>query len=160
RPPRSVDNANDAKGVRIPAQGQQPPRLVSGGDKPADAGKDRTLSAKRRTGKRGEMAMLGVEVALAVLIVSGSIATDRSVKAKLNKAGTEFARASAEEPEDIAELDNDDDTKKEVKYADLVRPTWLVRPNEDLCKLAEHLFHEADLGWLIADLNARNIKET
>lgn len=57
-------------------------------------------------------------------------------------------------------VDNDTDAKSRVhKYGQRRRPTWLVRPGEDLCKLAKHLFHDAKLGWLIADINAPNINE-
>ncbi|MFN8655734.1 MAG: hypothetical protein U0105_05310 [Candidatus Obscuribacterales bacterium] len=45
------------------------------------------------------------------------------------------------------------------KYEHRPRPTWSVRPGEDLCKLAEHLFYDAQLCWLIADINAAITKE-
>lgn len=45
------------------------------------------------------------------------------------------------------------------KYEHRPRPTWSVRPGEDLCKLSRQLFPKAELGWLIADINAGSISE-
>lgn len=44
-------------------------------------------------------------------------------------------------------------------YQPRVRPTWQVGSNEDLCALADRLFKDARLGWLIADLNQLNTTE-
>lgn len=121
------------------------------------------IKRMRRLGE-GDRALLGAEIALVALLVSASIAKEKSgkteaKKAKLGGAGAELAKAS-DAAGDISEIDNDDNANKRGLYHVLTRPTWLVRPGEDLVKLAEHLFHEAELGWLIADLNVGQIKES
>lgn len=94
----------------------------------------------RRWRKFKKRKLIGVEIALALLLTSAAIAHARE------------------------EEQQDDTTDKHLAYqkqafAILTRPTWLVRPNEDLVKLAQHLFHDGRLGFLIADLNATQIKE-
>lgn len=125
--------------------------------------------------KRGKkLPLIGPEIALAALLISAGVARARGGAA--DKAGLVADKAAADsagQPQlQAAELaaaaealsrksvDDDDDAKSKVhKYDPRIRPTWLVRPGEDLCKLAAHLFHDAKLGWLIADVNAANIKE-
>jgi hypothetical protein len=41
-----------------------------------------------------------------------------------------------------------------------LRPTIMVGANDTLVSIAEHYFHDANLGWLIADLNRPNTKES
>lgn len=42
----------------------------------------------------------------------------------------------------------------------MLRPTCLISERDTLVSLAEELFHDANLGWLIADLNADRIKQS
>lgn len=82
--------------------------------------------------------LIGVEIALAVLLTSSAIA--RHLETRETVAPNEPQRARQSFPV-------------------LTRPTWLVRKNEDLVKLANHLFHDSELGWLIADLNESHLTE-
>lgn len=100
----------------------------------------------RRKGKRlilfPDRRLTGVEIALAVLLTSSAIAR--------RLESSEKADATAEKEKQFAKQ----------AYATLTRPTWLVRPNEDLVKLAQHLFHDGKLGYLIADLNVSQIRDS
>ncbi len=118
-----------------------------------------TLQAKRnafRLTKGREL--LGAEIALVALLVSASVTKERAAQKKAElaniAANAELAKLS-DSGVDVTELND-----FAPKYKALTRPTWLVRHNEDLVKLAEHLFHEAELGWLIADLNIGQTKES
>lgn len=42
----------------------------------------------------------------------------------------------------------------------MLRPTCLISERDTLVSLAEELFHDANLGWLIADLNADRIRQS
>ncbi len=42
----------------------------------------------------------------------------------------------------------------------LHRPTIIVSPRDTLVSIAEAFFHDANLGWLIADLNRHNIEDS
>jgi hypothetical protein len=42
----------------------------------------------------------------------------------------------------------------------MLRPTCLISERDTLVSLAEELFHDANIGWLIADLNADRIKQS
>jgi hypothetical protein len=106
-----------------------------------------------------DLALLGADIAIAALLISASVSRDRTrkMRAEAKRASSEELAKAAQGAELLAELNQDDNSRQ--KYKVLARPTWIVRPNEDLVKLAEHLFHEGELGWLIADLNVNNIKE-
>lgn len=100
-----------------------------------------------------KLALIGPEVALAALLVSAGVARVRGAAAV---AETHLTVTDAE----VVRLDTDPDAQLQLhKYEPRMRPTWLVRSNEDLCALADHLFHDARLGWLIADLNHSNTIE-
>jgi hypothetical protein len=58
------------------------------------------------------------------------------------------------EPTDESEDENG--TSATVLY----RPTWLINKGETLVSIAESLFQDANLGWLIADLNRERLKES
>jgi hypothetical protein len=109
-----------------------------------------------------ELALLGAEIALAALLVSAAIAKEKTEgpeAKKAKKGNAELAKLS-DALDEVAEFIADDKANAAAAYQVLTRSTWLVRPNEDLVKLAEHLFHEAELGWLIADLNMSQTKES
>jgi hypothetical protein len=124
--------------------------------------KTTTLTFSGRVPRGKKLALIGAEVALMALLVSAGVARARGG----DKTAAEKALAEGQfTAEQLAELEaqkqkDDDDARSKVhKYQARIRPTWLVRQGEDLCKLADHLFHDAKLGWLIADINAPNIKE-
>jgi hypothetical protein len=144
--------------------------------------------------------ILGAEIALAVLIASGGIASikhDRQPKGEcLNEtdsAPDERDRAAIEvyepgsEPKTsqktierskpgnsagshVSWTDNNHEeeaTEREFSPISppqstplLLRPTILVEANDTLESIAEHQLNDANLGWLIADLNRHNIKES
>ncbi len=42
----------------------------------------------------------------------------------------------------------------------LRRPSWLIKPNESLVSIAEEVYNDGRIAWLIADLNRGKFKET
>lgn len=127
-------------------------------------GRSQQLTFTTRLPAGRKLALIGPEIALAALLVSAGVARARGA----DKAAAEKALLLQQQQAQAAELaaaenlrtqDDDDARSKVHKYDPRIRPTWLVRPGEDLCKLADHLFHDAKLGWLIADINSANIKE-
>jgi hypothetical protein len=76
--------------------------------------------------------------------------TDRTAYAKTIEQLADEILAQAEESGEQPQ------PKKQV----LVRPTVLINTGETLVGLAEAYFHDPNLGWLIADLNAENIKQS
>lgn len=102
-----------------------------------------------RPGKK--LALIGPEIALAALLISAGVARVR---------GAEAVADHLIAADEMVLHDTDPDAQSQVrKYEPRIRPTWLVRSNEDLGVLADHLFHDARLGWLIADLNQGNTCE-
>lgn len=75
--------------------------------------------------------------------------------------GTEalFEEGAAEDEEVVTEVD-EDDTKNGALSQVLRRPKWVIEAGQTLDGIAERLFGNADLGWLIADLNASLLRET
>jgi len=65
----------------------------------------------------------------------------------------------AGEDEEVSEVDEDDDANNALSQV-LRRPKWVVEAGQTLDGLAEKLFSNADLGWLIADLNRALLRET
>ncbi len=112
-----------------------------------------------RPGKK--LALIGPEIALAALLISAGVARVRGAEAIAEKGGQLTINADHLIAADEMVLhDTDPDAQSQVrKYEPRIRPTWLVRSNEDLGVLADHLFHDARLGWLIADLNLGNTSE-
>jgi hypothetical protein len=145
--------------------------------------------------------ILGAEIALAVLIASGGIASvksDRQSKgdSSLDELDGELGernRPQLESVKSISEFqtptspsrneskDNTtssdsctenaigdeqltepgySSTYKSKPGAVLRRPTVLVEAHETLESIAEHHLKDGNLGWLIADLNRHNIKES
>jgi hypothetical protein len=105
--------------------------------------------------------LIGPEIALAALLISAGVARVRCAERAAERSGqltiTQDHLVAADE---MVLQDMDPDAQSQVrKYEPRIRPTWLVRPDEDLCRLAGHLFHDAHLGWLIADLNQSSTKE-
>lgn len=125
-----------------------------------------TSRRQRNQNPRGKkqaefMEMLGAEIALAALIISASVSRERPAETKEKSAVPQQPdQLKAGECPDAKEVI--DTVKPVVSSFDplLIRPTWIVRPDEDLNRLAEHLFREPAIGWLIADLNSEKIKDT
>jgi hypothetical protein len=133
----TVDGATIASGTALTRRFP-----VKGGDNALLDAKKLIIFRPRRKFKKRKL--IGVEIALAVLLASAAVARNLDGRT---------------EPASDSSSDKEKSLAKQ-SYAALSRPTWLVRPNEDLVKLAEHLFHEGEVGWLIADLNAAQIKDT
>ena len=120
-----------------------------------------SVNARALRGKKKDLALIGPEIALAALFISAGIARARN---KDGAAAQADAPASATaRAEQLARQTADSAAANQqltaYKYQPFARPTWLVRTGEDLCKLAEHLFRDARLGWLIADLNVPSTNE-
>lgn len=113
-----------------------------------------------RSGKK--LALIGPEIALAALLISAGVARVRGGAEGVAEKGGQLT-INADHliaAEEMVLHDTDPDAQLQVrKYEPRIRPTWLVRSNEDLGVLADHLFHDARLGWLIADLNRGNTSE-
>jgi len=119
-----------------------------------------TTLAVRNTsplGSTNDHQMLGAEIALVAVLVSASISKQRDVQKKAELAdkgwNLELGKMS-----DCADDISHESPTISAQYKALTRPTWLVRDNEDLVKLAEHLFQESELGHLIADINIGRTK--
>jgi hypothetical protein len=89
---------------------------------------------------------------------------DEDEAAIVNRAirfGTEelYDEASQEGEEVVGEVD-EDDTKNGALSKVLRRPKWVIEAGQTLDGIAERLFGNADVGWLIADLNRNLLRET
>ena len=98
--------------------------------------------------------LTGVEIALAVAIASAAVA----------KAKPEGDADDASDKPENAELSvtytNADGTVSTAQITSLFkRPTYMVQPNDTLVDIAEKHFHNSDVAWLIADINALRISE-
>lgn len=67
---------------------------------------------------------------------------------------------ASEDEEKVETIEDDDTTNGSALSQVLRRPKWVIQPGETLDGLAERLFSNADLGWLIADLNRSLTRET
>ena len=65
--------------------------------------------------------------------------------------------SEGDKSEDVLEKD---DTSSSALSQVLRRPKWVVQTGDTLDGLAERFFSNADLGWLIADLNRSLLRET
>jgi hypothetical protein len=114
----------------------------------------------------------GVEVALVVLVASAGVARRHPDKRPAGLSEREDGQAEAAETgEDTARemamlVRNDTgaatnyEPPQERRRKALRRPQMIVSASDTLTGLAEALYHEPDLGWLIADLNRHNTKES
>lgn len=65
------------------------------------------------------------------------------------------------EDEDVVDLVDEDDTTNGASLSQVLRrPKWIIEAGQTLDGIAERLFSNADLGWLIADLNRALLRET
>jgi hypothetical protein len=67
---------------------------------------------------------------------------------------------ASEEDEKVEEVNEEDTTNGSPLSQVLRRPKWVVQQGDTLDGLAERFFSNADLGWLIADLNRSLLRET
>jgi hypothetical protein len=74
--------------------------------------------------------------------------------------GVEDLYDESSEEEKIENLIEEDDTTGNALSKVLRRPKWVIQQGETLDGLAERFFANADLGWLIADLNRALVRET
>lgn len=142
--------------------GQNPFTVGSGATGKGISG-DKVLAFTAR-GPINRRALLGVDIAIAAILISGGVARKRMLAGKKGEGKGEGKAgdllSASEGSEDLSETSNDDNLQKVQQYQILTRPTWLVRHGEDLCRLAEHLFQDPALGWLIADLNISSSKQS
>ncbi len=101
--------------------------------------------------------------------------------AKRRKQLAELARRAVirRENDPLDRLDDDEDDKEKSKAkkdtsdqtstkdapvsekkSSTMRATCLIGPGETLVSLAEHYYQDGNVGWLIADVNLTNLKET
>src|SRR5262249_19527365 len=71
---------------------------------------------------------------------------------------TRFTETSNDDVDDTAV--NDDQSKQPSAKKVLMRMTHLVAGNDTLLSIAEAYWHDPNVGWLIADLNKDQIKDT
>lgn len=74
--------------------------------------------------------------------------------------GVENLYDETSEDDKAEEIVDKDDTTGNALSQVLRRPKWVVQTGDTLDGLAERFFSNADLGWLIADLNRSLIRET
>lgn len=114
------------------------------------------LSQLQKSLTSGEKRYLtGVEIALAVAIASAAVA-----KAKPEGEKDDPSDGAPENAELQVTYTNADGTVSTAQITSLFkRPTYLVQPNDTLVDIAEKHFHNSDVAWLIADINALRISE-
>ncbi len=140
------------------------------------------LSFERAGKPGGQLELPGLEIALASLLITAGVARVRPDGALQGEAasgatvgedaaGKKEAMTSASLSGDDAENDADsigasqkgfqaDDKDRLASKAKILhRPHYLVQSNDTLVSIAEAHFHDASIAWLIADLNAKSIKE-
>lgn len=134
---------------------------VRGGIDPTGRGQQLVYVGALNVRHTKKLHLIGPEIALAALLISAGVARVRCAERSAAPGGQPTAAAEHLTIADETALqDCNCDAQSQIRrYEPRIRPTWLVRQNEDLCKLAEHLFHDAGLGWLIADLNQTATKE-
>lgn len=114
----------------------------------------------------------GVEIALAAIIAAGGIRRPNAgddtvdvVEENLDSAADEELKCEGEEEWfPLAAFENDlsqgaepDQARSNQVYK---RPAYLVGRKESLTAIAEKLFSDPDIAWLIADLNKSAIKDS
>lgn len=105
----------------------------------------------------GRRYLTGVEIALAMAIASAAVAKARDPKQQDGQG--ELAADDLKLLLDEARNDNDDGITK-IKTANTVkRPVYMIAHNDSLVEIAERIFNNTDVAWLIADINAGRISE-
>jgi hypothetical protein len=123
--------------------------------------------------------MTGVEIALAAVIASGGLRKLRGKGRPDDSSAVEgdetqevpstyeasAASLTAEQWFSMSMMrklgaGGADEMQKNKSDQVLKRPTYLIGKQETLTGIAENLFEDADIGWLIADVNAGSIKES
>ncbi|HEY9787716.1 MAG TPA: hypothetical protein V6D17_20175 [Candidatus Obscuribacterales bacterium] len=78
-------------------------------------------------------------------------------------ASVDYRRMNSGEAGELSEAAEEisqDESQSSPKHTTIYRPTWLISPGETLVGIAERLFGDPQLGWLIADLNSGKFSET
>ena len=95
--------------------------------------------------------------------LSQTIRVERSLGSRLARASTaeDVSAHSYQVPEDQSNSSkhaHDQSGSRSTKT--LYRPTWLISKNETLVSIAEACFDDANVAWLIADLNIDKLSES
>ncbi len=103
--------------------------------------------------------LTGVEIALAVALASAAVAktrkeTDESADADLAAEQLRLLFENADENNGSNDNKSANQTPNMFK-----RPVYLVNEHDSLVEIAERLYHDSDVAWFIADINAGRITE-
>lgn len=102
---------------------------------------DNKLKVKRYTVNGNKLYLTGVEISLAALLTMAGAA-----KLRADKTG---------ESSENNESENDEDKDTKV----FIRRTYMVQEGDTLLSIAEDIYNNRHAAWLIADMNAANVKE-
>jgi hypothetical protein len=129
-------------------------------------------------GSGGKRYLTGAEIALAAVIAAGGIRKIRRAARGAERVEPSVSGEQSDAPEGLEEsagiegeqwysmatmetcrrLDQGELQKSKSDQV-LKRPVYLISKNETLIGIAEALFEDPDLGWLIADLNGGSVKQ-
>ena len=110
--------------------------------------------------------MTGVEIAIACAIASAAVAKSRNNQNTTEPDETAEGKAAAEglkallgevalyEGANLASNDPSSQTANLFK-----RPIYMIAPSDSLVEIAERMFHNADVAFLIANINAGRLSE-
>ena len=102
---------------------------------------DSKIKTKRYTVNSNKLYLTGVEISLAALLTMAGAARLRADKAEENAASD----ANADEQDKATNV--------------FIRRTYMVQDGDTLLSIAEDIYSNRLAAWLIADMNAANIKE-
>lgn len=111
--------------------------------------------------------LTGVEMAIALAIASAAVAKTRSNQTLTEgegEASSEDLKALLEEAKLPRAYKGNQDANNTTTLASNAasvykRPVYTIAHNDNLVHIAETLFHDADVAWLIADINKGQINE-
>lgn len=113
--------------------------------------------------------LTGVEIAIAAAIASVAIAKKRPnqfddlgdgqfAASDMKNLLTEAELGAKDQQNDSEDKDSSNSSNNQTANL-FKRPTMIVAHNDSLVEIAEKLFHDSDVAWLIADINRNAITE-
>lgn len=140
--PRCIQFDGQVKGLSTePSRGDKEFELQGGESDDGDSEEgDNKIKSKRYTVNGNKLYLTGVEISLAAL---------------LTMAGA--ARLRAEKDEKIEKGESECTQDKDTQV--FIRRTYMVQEGDTLLSIAEDMYNNRHAAWLIADMNAANIKE-
>lgn len=140
--PRCIQFDGQVKGLSTePSRGDKEFELQGSESDDGDSEEgDNKIKSKRYTVNGNKLYLTGVEISLAAL---------------LTMAGAARLRAEKDEKTEKGDSENAQDKDTQV----FIRRTYMVQEGDTLLSIAEDMYNNRHAAWLIADMNAANIKE-